>query len=113
MYIIIFLLALMFIIIPIIAEKYNSVNASIFLFSLGYSGLSFNERKNDKRAKLSREEYLKISKITQCILGAAIIIAASIMYFLKVDQYLAFVIILPIGFIGSMITWLRLKKYKV
>ncbi|MGL5615117.1 MAG: hypothetical protein ACRDD2_02640 [Sarcina sp.] len=113
MYAVIFLIALMFIVLPILAEKYSSVKASIFLFSLGYAGLSLNERTNDKRLQISEKEYLNISKKAQSIFGISLILMITIMYFLNVNQYLLAVMILPVGFIGSILVWHNLKKYKI
>lgn len=113
MYICMLLIALAFIIVPSIAKKYNSVEASIFLLSLGYSGLSFAHRTNDTRIKIAKKEYLKLAKESQAIFGVVLIIMTSIMYFFKVNQFLFGVIILPISIIGSLLVWKKMKKYKV
>lgn len=113
MYGVVFLLGLAFIIIPIIGEKCNSTETSVFLLTLGYSGLSFNKRKNDTRLTLPSKEYLKISKRNQCIFGLVLLIATSVMYFANVNQFLFAVMVLPIGLVGSALLWKEMKKYKI
>ena len=112
MYIFLILFELMFILIPVYAERKNSLDKSTLLFSLGYVRLDYNGIHNDNRIELSKKKYLKVSRNSQCILGLILIIITGIMYLCKVDEFLASVIILPIGFIGCMITWRNLKKYK-
>ena len=49
----------------------------------------------------------------QCILGITLIIITGITYVYEVDEFLTSIIMLPVGFIGCLITWYNLKKYKV
>lgn len=112
MYVFLILFELMFILIPIYAERKNSLDKSITLFSLGYARLDYNGSNNDNRIEISKKKYLKVSRNLQCILGITLITITGIMYVYKIDEYLASVIILPIGFIGCIIIWYNLKRYK-
>lgn len=113
MYVFLILFELMFILVPIYAKRENSLNKSIALFSLGYARLDYMGDRNDNRRAIPKEKYLKISTNLQCTLGLTLIIITGFMYLYKIDEFLASMIILPIGFIGCLITWCNLKKYKI
>lgn len=108
------ILALTYMLIPLIANKINSLSLSTFLIFSGYGGNILENKNNNHQKKIiDKSTYLKNSFQAQSILSATLMLIVSFCYLIDINEIIMFLSIGIVGFIGTIVIGRFLKKYSI
>lgn len=110
-YLVSFILSSMYIIVPIIGKKINSIEISTFIMSLGYMGYTLSNSNEIKDKKITREEYLNRSLKLQVTMGALNIIYLGICFILDINWILMVIIMLILNTVFGFAFWSNIRSY--